>query len=101
MILSDRDLKARLAAGDLVIDPLDDPDLQIQPASIDLRLAGEFVVYKIPHVPVIDPRNVESVSRYTERLHIPDEDAFILHPGEFALGSTLESVKIPADLVAR
>ncbi|MEO0811533.1 MAG: dCTP deaminase [Myxococcota bacterium] len=101
MILSDRDLKARLAKGDLVIDPLDDPELQIQPASIDLRLAGEFVVYKIPHLPVIDPHDVETISKYTETLHIADDDAFILHPGEFALGSTLESVKIPPDLVAR
>ncbi|MEO1171694.1 MAG: dCTP deaminase [Myxococcota bacterium] len=101
MILSDRDLKARLEAGDLAIDPLDDPELQIQPASIDLRLSGEFVVYKIPHVPVIDPRDLDSVSRYTETVNIPVDDAFILHPGEFALGSTLESVKIPPDLVAR
>lgn len=101
MILSDRDLKARLEIGDLVIDPLDDPELQIQPASIDLRLSGEFVVYKIPHVPVIDPRDLESVSRYTETVHIRDDDAFILHPGEFALGSTFETVKIPPDLVAR
>ncbi len=101
MILSDRDLRARLKKGDLVIDPLDDPELQIQPASIDLRLAGEFVVYKIAHVPVIDPHDVDSVSKYTETLRIPDNDAFILHPGEFVLGSTLESVKIPTDLVAR
>lgn len=101
MILSDRDLKARLQRGDLGVDPLDDPELQIQPASIDLRLSGDFVVYKLPHLPVIDPRDLESISRYTERLHIPEDDAFILHPGEFALGSTLESIRVPSDLVAR
>lgn len=101
MILSDRDLKSRLARGDLAIHPLDDPELQIQPASIDLRLSGEFVVYKIPHVPLIDPRDLETVSGYTETLHIEEGEGFILHPGEFALGATLESIRIPPDLVAR
>jgi dCTP deaminase len=100
MILSDRDIRARLAVGDLQITPLDDPDLQIQPASVDLRLSAEFVIYKLPHVPCIDPRDPDSMSRYTERVHIAEGDAFILHPGEFALGSTVERVKIPDDLVA-
>jgi dCTP deaminase len=101
MILSDRDLKARLAVGDFVVDPLDDPDLQIQPASIDLRLAHEFIVYRLPHVPCIDPRVPDTVEQYTEPIRIPEGDAFVLQPGEFALGATLERVRIPPDLVAR
>lgn len=101
MILSDRDLEARLAKGDLVVDPLDDPKVQIQPASIDLRLGNVFVVYKTTHVPFIDPQDPETVQKYTERVTVKKGDSFILHPGEFALGSTIERVAIPTDLVAR
>lgn len=101
MILSDRDLKARIERGDIVIDPLDDPELQIQPASIDLRLGSSFVVYKLPHVPCIDARDPQSVNGYTEEFSIEPDEGFVLQPGEFALGSTKERVKVPADLVAR
>jgi len=101
MILSDRDLKARIAQGDIVIEPLDDPELQIQPASIDLRLGNVFMVYRLPHVACIDSRDPQSVSGYTEQIVIEDGSGFILQPGEFALGSTLERIAVPADLVAR
>jgi dCTP deaminase len=101
MILSDRDLRDRLEQGEIVIDPLDDPELQIQPASVDLRLAHEFVVYRLPHVPCIDPRDSDSVRTYTEKVVVAEAQAFVLHPGEFALGSTLERVAVPSDLVAR
>src|SRR5690606_254267 len=101
MILSDRDLRARLRAGDILIDPLDDPDLQIQPASVDLRLASSFVVYRLPHVPCIDPRDPVSVEEYTETIEVRPGGSFVLQPGEFALGSTLERVRVPPDLVAR
>lgn len=100
MILSDQDIEARLAKGDLVVEPLDDPKLQIQPSSIDLRLGHDFVVYRTTHVPFIDPQNPGTQSEYTTKVHIPEGDVFILHPGEFALGSTYEYVKIPNDLVA-
>lgn len=101
MILSDRDLKLRIESGSLVIEPLDDPELQIQPASIDLRLGNTFMVYKLPHVACIDSRDPMSVSGYTEEIVIPNGGGFILQPGEFALGSTLERVSVPHDLVAR
>ena len=101
MILSDRELKARIESGSIVIEPLDDPDLQIQPASVDLRLGNTFMVYKLPHVACIDSRDPMSVNGYTEEIVIPDGDGFILQPGEFALGSTLERVSVPSDLVAR
>lgn len=101
MILSDRDVRARLEAGDLAIEPLDDPELQIQPASVDLRLDRRFVVYRLPHVPCIDPRDERALEEYTDAIDVSEGDAFVLQPGEFALGSTLESVRIPADLVAR
>ncbi|MEM1347579.1 MAG: dCTP deaminase [Myxococcota bacterium] len=101
MILSDRDMKKRLETGSIVIDPILDPELQIQPASIDLRLDKRFVVYNLAHVPCIDPRDKETVQKYTRSIEVADGEAFILHPGEFALGSTFEWVKIPDDLVAR
>jgi len=100
MILSDRDILARLKAGDLVVDPLDDPDLQVQPASIDLRLGNEFLVFRNPHIPFIDPREPHTAD-YTERIMVPDDGTFIMHPGEFALGTTFERVRIPSDLVAK
>jgi len=101
MILSDRDIATRLEQGDLVIEPIEDPDLQIQPASVDLRLDNEFVVYRLAHVPVIDPHDPDTIQDYTQRVVMPDGEPFILHPGEFVLGSTREWVRIPVDLVAR
>jgi dCTP deaminase len=101
MILSDRDIKARLSQGDIVIEPLDDPELQIQPASVDLRLASSFIVYRLPHVPCIDPHDLSSVAGYTEQIDVVEGGSFVLQPGEFALGSTHERVRVPADLVAR
>ena len=100
MILSDRDLRARLASGDLVVSPLGDEKLQIQPASIDLRLAHDFIVYRPAQVTCLDPREPSTIDQAAERIHVPEGEAFILHPGEFGLGSTLERVVLPADLVA-
>jgi dCTP deaminase len=101
MILSDRDLKARLDDGSIGIEPLEDPELQIQPASIDLRLSDTFVVSKLPNMACIDVRDPASVVGTTERYVIAPGEGFVLHPGEFALGSTVERVRVPADLVAR
>ena len=100
MILSDRDIRARLARGDLRVEPLDDPDVQVQPASIDLRLGNEFLTFRNPHIPYLDTRG-GSVEDYTERIVIPEGGMFILHPGEFVLGTTHERVRIPPDLVAK
>ena len=99
MILSDRDLRERLSRGDLVVEPLENPDLQIQPASIDLRLDKTFVAFRASRLPCIDPRNIPSDA--TERLEVADGESFVLHPGDFVLGSTIERVRIPPDLVAR
>lgn len=101
MILSDRDLQARLEKGDLVVDPLDDPDLQVQPASIDVRLGHEFLTFQTPHVSHVDPRDPKDVEGYTEEETVGKGESFVLHPGEFVLGSTYERVEIPEDLVAR
>ncbi|HEY6078223.1 MAG TPA: dCTP deaminase [Polyangiaceae bacterium] len=99
MILSDRDLRARLAKGDLVVEPLEDPELQIQPASIDLRLDKTFVVFRASRFACLDPRAIPDDA--TEQLEVEPGESFVLHPGDFVLGSTIERVRIPHDLVAR
>ena len=101
MILSDRDIRLRLRQGDLKIAPLVDEALQIQPASVDLRLGGEFIVYRSAQVACLDPRDPETLSAAAERIVVAGDDAFVLHPGEFGLGTTVEEVTIPADLVGR
>jgi dCTP deaminase len=101
MILSDRDIRARLAAGDLRIHPLVDELIQIQPASVDLRLGPEFIVYKPAEIVCLDPNAPESLGAAAETVRVRDGDAFTMHPGDFALGSTLETVSIPADLVGQ
>ncbi|MFC4553271.1 MULTISPECIES: dCTP deaminase [Halorussus] len=100
MILSDADILRRLEDGDLAVEPLDDPDLQIQPASIDLRLGREFLEFQHANIPCIHPDSEQEVSEYVSETVIDDGNEFILHPGDFVLGTTKERVEIPADLLA-
>jgi dCTP deaminase len=100
MILSDRDILRRLEAGDLVIEPLDDIDQQVQPASVDLRLGEQFLEFQRANIPCIHPNREEEVGDYVSETVVPEGDEFILHPGDFVLGTTTERVDIPADLIA-
>ncbi len=97
MLLSDRDLKAEIEAGTLVLDPFD-PSL-IQPASIDVRLDRFFRVFNNSRYTHIDPSRQQD--ELTELVEMADADAFVLHPGEFVLGSTFESVTLPDTLAGR
>jgi dCTP deaminase len=97
MVLSDRTIRAEIEAGRVVIDPYD-PDL-IQPSSIDVRVDRRFRVFNNARYPYIDVR--QPMEGLTELVEVNDEDPFILHPGEFVLGQTLERVTLPDDLVAR
>ena len=97
MILSDRTLKEQLAAGRILIDPIGDN--AIQPSSVDLRLDKWFRVFRNHTMGHIDVK--QNLEELTELVDASDADPFILHPGEFALGSTLERVAVPTDLVAR
>jgi dCTP deaminase len=97
VILSDRTIREELAAGRIVIDPLDEGD--IQPSSVDLRIDRYFRVFRNHSMRVIDVK--EDQEELTELVEIGEDDAFILHPGEFVLGSTAERVALPDDLVAR
>ncbi|MHB1533690.1 MAG: dCTP deaminase [Acidimicrobiales bacterium] len=97
MILSDRTIREELDAGRIVIEPLDPAD--IQPSSVDLRLDRFFRVFRNHTMQVIDVK--QDQEELTELVEITPDDAFILHPGEFVLGSTAERVSLPIDLVAR
>ena len=100
MILSDADLLDRLENGDLVVEPIDDLDTQIQPASIDLRLGSEFLEFQRTNIPCIHPNAEDEVEDYVAETYVEPGDEFILHPGDFVLGTTKERVEIPDDLVA-
>ena len=96
-VLSDRDIRAAIGDGRVRIDPYDEQCLQ--PSSVDLHLDREFRVFRNNRYPYIDVRTAQP--DLTELVAIDDEEAFILHPGEFVLGQTLEWVELPDDLVAR
>ena len=97
MILSDRTLREEIAAGRVVIEPYDES--MVQPSSIDVRLDRYFRVFLNHTMPVIDvKKDLEELTRLVE---IDGDQPFVLHPGEFVLGSTFERVAVPNDLVAR
>ena len=97
MILSDRSIHEELAAGRIVIEPLREE--YIQPSSVDLTLDRYFRVFLNHSYRVIDVK--EDQEDLTELIEVKGDEAFILHPGEFVLGSTIERVKLPNDIVAR
>lgn len=97
MILSDRTLREELAAGRIIIDPLDESC--IQPSSIDLKLDPRFLVFLNHTRALIDVK--EDLSDLTHQVEIEGDKPFILHPGEFVLGATAERVGVPNDLVAK
>jgi dCTP deaminase len=101
MILSDADIHRRLDEGSLVVEPLTDPDLQVQPASVDLRLGREFLEFQRTNIPCIHPDSEHEVEEYVTETNVDDGDEFILHPGDFVLGTTVERVEVPDDLIAR
>jgi len=96
VVLSDRTIARLLAEGRIEIDPYD-PGL-LQPSSVDVRVDRYFRVFRNNLYPFIDVKQAQE--DLTELVEV-DGDPFILHPGEFVLGSTLERVTLPDDLVAR
>jgi dCTP deaminase len=97
MVLSDESIREQLESGGIVIEPLGEGALQ--PSSVDLRVDRFFRVFRNDTTPYIDPK--KSQEDLTELVEVPEDGAFILHPGEFVLGSTLERVALGTDLVAR
>ena len=98
MVLSDRTIRRLLDEGSIVIEPYDEGLLQ--PSSVDVRVDRLFRVFRNSRYPYIDVK--EPMEDLTELVEVSDDDQpFILHPGEFVLGSTLERIRLPDDLVAR
>ena len=97
MILSDRTIRAALASGRIGIDPLDED--AVQPSSLDVRLGSGFRVFANHRHLAIDPHQVQP--DLTDVVEKADDEPFVLHPGEFVLGATLERITLPDDVVAR
>ncbi len=97
VILSDHTIRKEIEAGRIIIDPLDDNC--IQPSSVDLHIDRYFRVFRNHTMGIIDVK--QDLEELTELVEINEEDVFMLHPGEFVLGSTAERIVLPDDLVAR
>ena len=97
MVLSDKTIRAEIDAERIVIDPFDAG--LIQPSSVDVRVDNRFRVFQNSRYPYIDVR--QPMEDLTELVEVEGDEPFILHPGEFVLGQTLERVTLPNDLVAR
>ena len=97
MLLSDGDIRRQIDAGRIGLEPLNMELLQ--PSSIDVRLDRFFRLFDNHKYPFIDPR--EQQDDLTRFVEVDSDEAFILHPGEFVLGSTFEYVSLPDDIAAR
>ena len=103
MILSDRDIKARITKGDIVVTSPDNKHLpNVGASSMDLRLGRFFKIYDHTKFAVLDPLQPETFKNIARLIEVDDERVpFIVQPGEFVLGVTLEKIKISDDIVAR
>ena len=99
MVLSDRTIREEIGAGRIVVSPLGEGC--IQPASVDVHLDDSILVFRNSRRPYIDIRQAQDGDGLTEMVEIDSESPFMLHPGEFVLGSTVENIELPEDLVAR
>jgi dCTP deaminase len=97
VVLSDRSIKSEVAAGRILIEPFDES--LVQPSSVDVRVDRKFRVFHNARYPYIDVR--KPMDDLTELIEISDDEPFVLHPGEFVLGQTLETITLPNDIVAR
>jgi dCTP deaminase len=97
VLLSDRDIRAEIDGGRVRLQPYD--EVMVQPSSIDVRLDKYFRLFDNHKYPFIDP--AEDQPDLTRLIEVERDEPFILHPGEFVLGSTFEVVTLPNDLAAR
>jgi len=97
VLLSDRDIRAELDSGRILLEPYE--PAMIQPSSIDVRLDRYFRLFDNHKYPVIDP--AADQPDLTRLVEVEGDEPFVLHPGEFVLGSTFESVTLPDDVAAR
>ena len=101
MILSDRDIRKALDEGRIVLEPPVDLNVHLGSCSIDCRLGNTFMVFEHSRHSFIDPRHPQSIGEAMRTIEVADGEAFIMQAGDFALASTMESLELPDDLVAR
>lgn len=115
MILSDRDIKKMLKAGRIKVDPAPNLAEQLGSCSLDFRLGSQFRVFKPTSTPYIDPQDPSTHASHTTVIDVSDSKeqqpllphlpkgprAFVLHPGEFVLGMTIEKIELPDDIAGR
>lgn len=103
-VLSDKDIRELINdenAVEVKKGPEVDQDLQLGPSSLDLRLGYEFGVLKTRRVKAIDTQSMKDYSEIKDSRRATPEEGMVVHPGEFLLGTTLETLKVPSNLVAR
>lgn len=101
MILSDRDIRKCIKSRQIKVDPPADLDIQLGGASLDLRLGNKFRVFDSSCNPLIDVNDPKTFSNITRLVEISDAKPFVLHPNEFMLGVTLETIGVPDNMAAR
>jgi len=102
MILSDRDIRAAIASGRVMIESRQ-PELfrHIHASSMDLHLGNVFKLYEHSKFAVLDPKDPQTFAGNMRTITVPEGEAFIVQPGEFVLGVTQERLTVPDDLVVR
>lgn len=101
MILSDRDIKKALSTGRIKISPEPNLATQLGSCSVDLRLGRQFRIFDHSKYAYIDPKNAALASNMMKDVSVKPNEPFMLQPGDFVLATTMESLALPDDLLAR
>lgn len=103
LIVSDRDLKTLIQQGSIYVKdgvPPINLKTQLGPSSLDLRLGNHFILFQQSRTPLLDTKNLR-LDGLTQEIHVSNEEGIIVHPRQFILGTTLEYIKLPDNMVAR
>lgn len=101
MILSDVDIKKKLDSQEIKITPMPNLEEALGPASIDLRLGNQFMFYYRTEQPFIDVKDPVTMENLTRLITKNSDEPFTIHPGDFVLATTMESIELPNDLIGR
>lgn len=101
MILSDKDIKKAIAEGRIKVTPEPDFATQLDACSLDFRLGNEFRIFKRSSISHIDIRDMQPEQKIMETIVVPEGEAFVLQPGDFAIAMTMEWLELPDNLVGR
>ncbi|MFC1646709.1 dCTP deaminase [Patescibacteria group bacterium] len=101
MVLSDADIRKKIESNQIEIVPIPDLSSQLGSCSIDLRLGKKFRIFNYSRVPFIDPNNSKNNKSMMTEIEVKNGEPFILQPSDFVLATTMESFRLPTDLLAR